>query len=149
ASRESFAATTTSGGALWRPFGQSEERAAASFRLDNSVERLSSSPDPHSKRLEDACRARRAQMAAQVCEHFGDRTREMVADGEAKSQSRFRTWALSSEVPAEARAWKEKVLPFFDDFASTCSSLCKSQPFSEGYRAAAESLEASVRLPIV
>ena len=35
----------------------------------------------------------------------------------------FYSWAMSSLVPPEAQQWKAKVLPFFEDFASTCSSF--------------------------
>jgi len=149
ASAATFAATTTSGGVFWRPFGQTEEQAASSFRLDDPVQRLPLSPAPPQQRLEDACRARRAQTAAEVSEHFGDRTEQMVADAEARSQSRYRSWALASEVPKDARAWKERVLPFFDDFASTCSSLRQAPTFSEDYLEAENIVEASVRLPVV
>ncbi|CAE7804148.1 UVR8 [Symbiodinium sp. CCMP2592] len=78
-----------------------------------------------------------------------DRTEQMVADAEARSQSRYRSWALASEVPKDARAWKERVLPFFDDFASTCSSLRQAPTFSEDYLEAENIVEASVRLPVV
>jgi len=122
---DQFLATTTSSGTVWRAFG-SEEDAQTRYRMEDPIRQLPTLTEPRELRLEDACRARSAQRAQSVVRHLGERTADMVADGEARSQRRFHSWAMSSLVPEEAQLWKAKVLPFFDEFASTCSSSRRS-----------------------
>lgn len=122
---DQFLATTTSSGTVWRAFG-SEEDAQTRYRMEDPIRQLPTLTEPRELRLEDACRARSAQRAQSVFRHLGERTADMVADGEARSQRRFHSWAMSSLVPEEAQLWKAKVLPFFDEFASTCSSSRRS-----------------------
>ncbi|CAJ1385375.1 unnamed protein product [Effrenium voratum] len=124
ASRESFSAATGSGGS-WRSFGSRppEGLDTARWRPEDPAKQLPPLTEPRDLWLEDACRDRRAQTAASVASRWGERTAEMVADGEARSQQRYRSWAMSSLVPQEAREWKAKVLPFFEDFASSCDAI--------------------------
>ncbi|CAK9031497.1 unnamed protein product [Durusdinium trenchii] len=94
--------------------------------MEDPIRCLPTLSEPRQLRLEDACRWHQAQTAQHVAKHLGERTADMVADGEARSQRRYNTWAMSSLVPEEAQHWKAKVLPFFDELASTCASSRRS-----------------------
>eukprot|EP00434_Breviolum_minutum_P012074 symbB.v1.2.010646.t1/scaffold701.1/size171414/2 len=79
---DQFLATTTSSGTVWRAFG-SEEDAQTRYRLEDPIRQLPTLTEPRELRLEDACRARSASRALAVARHLGERTADMVADGEA------------------------------------------------------------------
>ena len=52
------------------------------------MKQLPARPEPRHLRLEDACRARQQSQKDFVAHHLGERTKDMVADGEKRSQQR-------------------------------------------------------------
>eukprot|EP00930_Biecheleria_cincta_P016768 TRINITY_DN13527_c0_g1_i1.p1 TRINITY_DN13527_c0_g1~~TRINITY_DN13527_c0_g1_i1.p1 ORF type:complete len:1117 (+),score=160.91 TRINITY_DN13527_c0_g1_i1:171-3521(+) len=126
-----FLATRTASGFPVRPFGFKGPAAQAVFRMEDQVQNISQSTEPKDVRLEKIRRHRHAlAMSTLSCQ--GERTAAMIADGESRAQTRYSKWVMSSDVPDDARDFKQSLLPYFDSFMSSAGAGDTSKVSADG-----------------
>lgn len=126
-----FLATRTASGFPVRPFGFKGPAAQAVFRLENQVQKISQSTEPKDVRLEKIRRHRHA-IAMSTLSSQGERTAAMIADGESRAQTRYSKWVMSSDVPDDAREFKQSLLPYFDSLMSSAEAQTTSKMSAGG-----------------
>lgn len=81
--------------------------------MEDPVRQLPAVSEPRQLRLEDACRERQQSRQAFVASHLGERTKDMVADGEARSQRRASKRSLPNAGVEAKKIYKSMALRCF------------------------------------